>query len=128
MVVLCRKMHDIMELLEWENDDVRAVFEEVIAVELIDITNLEWTLEMAKLSYEMELPYETFWAALVNILLLNHQEFNLTEDTKSLIDLTYYVLKANRSKLSEKQSERLLTLDLNVLPSGLRTNRLAKKA
>ena len=36
--------------------------------------------------------------------------------------------KANRSKLSEKQSERLLTLDLNVLPSGLRTNRLAKKA
>ena len=40
MVVLCRKMHDIMELLEWENDDVRAVFEEVIAVELIDITNL----------------------------------------------------------------------------------------
>ena len=72
MVVLCRKMHDIMELLEWENDDVRAVFEEVIAIELIDITNLEWTLEMAKLSYEMELPYETFWAALVNILLLNH--------------------------------------------------------
>ena len=72
MVVLCRKMHDIMELLEWENDDVRAVFEEVIAIELIDITNLEWTLEMAKLSYEMELPYEAFWAALVNILLLNH--------------------------------------------------------
>ena len=65
-------MHDIMELLEWENDDVRAVFEEVIAIELIDITNLEWTLEMAKLSYEMELPYEAFWAALVNILLLNH--------------------------------------------------------
>ena len=72
MVVLCRKMHDIMELLEWENDDVRAVFEEVIAIELIDITNLEWTLEMAKLSYEMELPYEAFWAALVNILLLRH--------------------------------------------------------
>ena len=72
MVVLCRKMHDIMELLEWENDDVRAVFEEVIAIELIDITNLEWTLEMAKLSYEMELPYEAFWAALVNILLLSH--------------------------------------------------------
>ena len=44
----------------------------MIAIELIDITNLEWTLEMAKLSYEMELPYETFWAALVNILLLNH--------------------------------------------------------
>ena len=72
MVVLERKMHAIMELLEWDNKDLRAVFEETIAMELIDITNLEWTIEMAKLAYEMELPYQAFWAALVNILLLNH--------------------------------------------------------
>ena len=57
MVVLMRKMHAIMELLEWDNQDLKTVFEEVIAVELIDIINLELTLEMAKLAYEMELPY-----------------------------------------------------------------------
>ena len=38
MVVLMRKMHAIMELLEWDNKDLQTVFEEVIAVELIDIT------------------------------------------------------------------------------------------
>ena len=72
MVVLTRKAHAIMELLEFDNKDLKNVFEKVIAHELIDITNLEWILELAKLAYEMELPYSSFWAALVNILLLNH--------------------------------------------------------
>ena len=76
----------------------------------------------------MELPYPAFWTALVNILLLNHQEFSVFEENKSLVDLTYYILKANRVKLAENQSDQLLSLDLNMLPSGLRKNRLAKKA
>ena len=128
MVVLTRKVHAIMELVEWENKDMRTVFEEVVAFELIDITNLEWTLEIAKLAYEMELPYSTFWAALTNVLLLNHQEFTLSDDKKSLIDLTYYVLKANRSKHPTNQGDQLMSLDLNALPSGMRKNKLAKKA
>ena len=51
MVVLTRKAHAIMELLEFDNKDLKNVFEKVIAHELIDITNLEWMLELAKLAY-----------------------------------------------------------------------------
>ena len=96
MVVLTRKAHAIMELLEFDNEDLKNVFEKIVAHELIEITNLEWITEIAKLAYEMELPYPTIWAALVNILLLNYQEFSVADDKASLIDLTYYVLKANR--------------------------------
>ena len=35
---------------------------------------------MAKLAYEIELPYKSFWAAMVNIVLLKHQEFPLFEE------------------------------------------------
>ena len=105
MVILLRKAHSIMELLEYDNADLKKAINEIIAVELIDITNLEWTVELAKLAYEMELPYTAFWAAFVNILLINHQEFPMSDNKKSLIDLTYYVLKANRVKLSGTQTE-----------------------
>ena len=45
----------------------------------------------------------------------------MTDEKKSLIDLTFYVLKANRSKLVENQGDQLLTLDLNVLPDSCMT-------
>ena len=47
MVVFARKAHSIMELLEYSNDDLQKVFDEKIAFELINITNLEWTIELA---------------------------------------------------------------------------------
>ena len=75
MVVLMRKMHEIIDLLEFENEDLWRIFDEVIAQELFDFSNQEWILEMARLGYEIELPYKSFWAALVNIALLKHQEF-----------------------------------------------------
>lgn len=46
-----------MELLEFENGDLWRMFDEVIAGELFEFTSLEWVVEMAKLGYEMELPY-----------------------------------------------------------------------
>jgi len=59
---------------------------------------------MARLGYEMELPYKSFWAALVNIALLKHQEFPFFDDSaetkrefegkKALIDLVYYIVKS----------------------------------
>ena len=59
---------------------------------------------MARLGYEMELPYKSFWAAIVNITLLNHSEFvffdpddNLSTSSKSsqaLIDLVFYIVKS----------------------------------
>lgn len=75
MVVIMRKMHDIVDLLEFENEDLWRLFDEVIAFELFDFTNQSHLVEMAKLGYEMELPYKSFWTALVNIALLKHQEF-----------------------------------------------------
>ena len=67
-----RKMHTIIELLEFENDDLWRVFDEIIAQELFDVTNLEQVVEMTKIGYEMELPYKSFWSAMVNIALLKH--------------------------------------------------------
>ena len=75
MLNLMRKMHSVMELLEFENSDLWRIFDEVIASELFDFANLEWVVEMARLGYEMELPYQAFWGAMVNIALLKHQEF-----------------------------------------------------
>ena len=43
----------------------------------------------------MVMPYPKFWASLINVILLNHAEFSLTDSKKSLIDLLYYILKAN---------------------------------
>ena len=72
MVILMRRMHDIIDLLEFENEDLWRVFDEIIAQELYEFSNFDWVLEMAKIGYEMELPYKSFWAALVNIVLLKH--------------------------------------------------------
>ena len=44
MVVLMRKMHDIIDLLEFENEDLWRIFDEVIAIELFNFSNLEWIL------------------------------------------------------------------------------------
>lgn len=41
----------------------------------MDVTSLEWVVEMARLAYEMELPYRSFWASMVNVALLKHNEF-----------------------------------------------------
>ena len=51
MLNLMRKMHSVMDLLEFENSDLWRMFDEVIAGELFDFTNLEWVVEMAKLGY-----------------------------------------------------------------------------
>ena len=59
-------------MIEFENEDLWRVFDEIIANELFDITNLEQVVEMARIGYEMELPYKSFWAAIVNIALLKH--------------------------------------------------------
>ena len=72
MVLLMRQMHEITELLEFENQDLWKTFDEIIAQELFDIGNLDWIAEMARLAHEMELPYRAFWGAMVNIALLKH--------------------------------------------------------
>ena len=104
MVSLMRKMHKVMDLIEYENEDLWHIFDEVIATELFNFTSNEWICEMAKLAYEMELPYKAFWAAMVNIALLKHQELafvNLdsfsSSNNESLIDLVYYITKSKRS-------------------------------
>ena len=97
IVMLCRKTHSIMDLIEFSNEDLKRAFNEIAARELLEITNFEWTNEIAKLAYQMEMPYPKLWASLINVVLLNHAEFSLTDSKKSLIDLLYYILKANHT-------------------------------
>ena len=99
IAILLRKMHLIMDLLEYENVDLWRTFDEVVAHELFEINNLGLVVEMAKLAYEMELPYKSFWCALVNVVLLKHQEFPLFghDDDRAgegLIDLCFYIFKS----------------------------------
>lgn len=70
-----RKMLQIVDLLEFENEDLWRTFDEVIAFELFEFSKHSQLVQMARMGYEMELPYKSFWAALVNIALLKHQEF-----------------------------------------------------
>ena len=46
-----------MSLVEFSNPELRQVFEEIVSREILEITNLEWTTEIGKLAYEMEMPY-----------------------------------------------------------------------
>ena len=100
-------MHAIMDLIEFENVDLWRIFDEVIAQELFDMSNFSQTVEMARLAYEMELPYQAFWSAMVNIVLLKHQELPFYDQTQhtageagkdgeALIDLFYYIVKSKR--------------------------------
>ena len=91
-----------MDLVEFSNSDLTRAFNEVVASELLEITNFEWINEIALLAYQMEMPYPKFWASLINIILLNHAEFSLTDQKKSLIDLLYYILKSNHSRSSSE--------------------------
>lgn len=75
MVFIMRKMLQIVDLLEFENEDLWRTFDEVIAFELFEFSKQSQLVQMARMGYEMELPYKSFWAALVNIALLKHQEF-----------------------------------------------------
>ena len=86
--MLLRKMHDIVDLVEWENEDLWQIFDEVIAKEVFDFNNHAWLVEMARLGYEIELPYKSFWASLVNVALLKHQEFDFMDDQTNRFEST----------------------------------------
>lgn len=65
-------MHRIRKLVDFENDEIWRVFDKVVSPGLIEITNLQQLTTMAKQAYEIELPYQSFWASMVNVLLINH--------------------------------------------------------
>ena len=48
------------------------MFDKVVSPNLIEITNLEQLILIAKQAFEMELPYQSFWASMVNVLLISH--------------------------------------------------------
>ena len=115
-------------MLEFENEELRRVFYEILGQELYEFTNLEWILEMAKLGYQMELPYKSFWSALVNIVLIKHQEFTFLDSDetkqKSLIDLLFYIVKSQRQATSStNRLSKLIALDHELLPKNLQNNR-----
>ena len=68
----------------------------------------------------MELPYQSFWGGMTNLLLLNYQDMNIDSTKSSIIDLTYYVTKSliqgNHSQEEEQSVDDLLQLDLQILP------------
>ena len=51
IVMLCRKLHAIMDLVEFSNADLTRAFNEVVAGELLEITNFEWINEIALLAH-----------------------------------------------------------------------------
>jgi hypothetical protein len=48
------------------------VFEDIVAPELIDITNFTKLVAFSKQAYLMGLPYPKIWASLINVILLMH--------------------------------------------------------
>ena len=131
-----QKMHSIMDLLDYENADLWRTFDDVVASELFEFNNLGWIVEIAKLGYEMQLPYKAFWGALVNVALLKHQEFHLfgqeEAGKEALIDLVFFIVKALRqasASLKDHSLATLISLDKDSLPANLRQNsKLFRKA
>lgn len=117
---LLESMHQISKLVDFENETLWKVFDSV-SPNLLDITSLPQLTRIARLSFEMELPYQTFWAGLVNVLLLSHQDLKVTGND-SLIDFTYFVVRGlvqGSSAQSDQSISTLMHLDTSLLPSRL---------
>jgi hypothetical protein len=95
---LLDSLHSIKGLVDFENESLWQVFDK-LSPHLIGFTNLEQLSELARVSFEMELPYQVFWASMVNVLLISHQEFSVGGEKASLIDFTYYITRALASAL-----------------------------
>jgi hypothetical protein len=53
-------------------DALRDVFEDIVAPELIDISNFTKLVVFTQQAYQMGLPYAKVWASLINVVLLMH--------------------------------------------------------
>jgi len=71
-VTLLESLHAIKGLVDFENEQLWEAFDKVLSPYLIEVSNLEQLTEIARLSFEIELPYQTFWASMVNVLLISH--------------------------------------------------------
>ena len=63
-------MHSIHHIVDFEAKNLNTVFNEVICQELQEFTNFKTISEIVSMSYDMRLPYDSFWGAVNNILLL----------------------------------------------------------
>ena len=130
---LMDSLHGIRTLVDFENEQLWEVFDKVISPRLIEVVNLEQLTEIAKVAFEMELPYQTFWAGMVNVLLISHQEFSIAGDKSSLIDFMYYIVRSLSQALEQTGEDMtlqdLMELDPEMLPSKLASNQnLVKRA
>lgn len=128
---LLESLHKISKLVDFENESLWKVFD-AISPNLLDITSLPSLVRVARLAFEMELPYQSFWAGLINVLLLNHQDFSV-DGHDSLIDFTYYIVRGLLHGTSAETTQsitNLMQLDAALLPARLAktTTKLAKKA
>lgn len=106
----------ICDLVQFE--PFRETFEDLIAPELLEITNYEKLLGFVRQAYLVKLPFEKIWASLVNVLLLLHQEL----PPETLVEMSWYVCKS----LKEKD---LMKLDLTLVRGGVaNSSRLMKRA
>ncbi len=60
----------ICDMVQFE--PFRETFEDLVAPELLEITNHEKLLIFVRQAYLVKIPFEKIWASLVNILLLVH--------------------------------------------------------
>ena len=63
-------MHQLTDVIDFEAEALTKVFDTIVSRELIEVDNFEDLAEITKLAYLMNLPYKSFWTALVNVLLL----------------------------------------------------------
>ena len=82
----------ICDMVQFE--PFRETFEDLIAPELLEITNYEKLLVLVRQAYLMKLPFEKVWSSLVNVLLLLHQEL----PAETLIEMSWYVCKSLKDK------------------------------
>ena len=71
-MTLLESLHEIKGLVDFENEQLWEAFDKVLSPYLIEVSNLEQLTEIARLSFEIELPYQTFGASMVNVLLISH--------------------------------------------------------
>lgn len=84
---LFTKMRTLKDLIDFESSDIKDIVEGIISRELIYFTSFSGIVKLVETAYQIQLPYQTFWHGVANVVLLNYHEMELNH----IVQLLYYL-------------------------------------
>eukprot|EP00347_Sterkiella_histriomuscorum_P004189 403361408 len=91
-----RILGKVRHIIEFDSEDMKWLFNIIVANELQFISDFSATASLAKDSHLFQLPFKSFWYALQNLVLMKHHDMEMNH----LIQLLYYLNKEGFKELT----------------------------